>query len=43
MRQVAKSYFPYKDVIPNPECEGPFAAYLREQYTVEERMTLYDQ
>lgn len=43
MRQVAKSYFPFKEIIPDPAFEAPFAAYLREQFSAEERLEWYNQ
>jgi acetyltransferase-like isoleucine patch superfamily enzyme len=41
-RQVAKSYFPYREVQKDPACEWELAAYLKERYSKEELMGLYD-
>lgn len=41
--KVAKSYFPFREIVPDPAFEEPFASYLREQFSPAERLALYDQ
>jgi acetyltransferase-like isoleucine patch superfamily enzyme len=41
MKIVAKSYFPFKEVKPDPDFENQLATYLRAQFSPEERLALY--
>lgn len=42
MKQVAKSFFPFKEVPIDPAYEADFAANLREQFDAEARLALYN-
>ncbi len=42
MKQTVKSYFPFKEFTKDPAYENSFAAHLREQFSVEDRLALYD-